>query len=198
MCCPRSTRPDAHPALGASSRAVCTADPRSVHGAGRTRAGRAAVARQMPSIVTPLSCPDRAGLFNPVLLPLHTPPSHPARHCRRRSTPSSGRFLFNPSSLAHSLRPIESPRVAYCPPRAAALLELAPPRQPPPATVDPPRRQPLRPNSDHPSTVGELLVEPSRLPRRERRRLAGIGRSRAAPTAKDPIAGLGILAWCFV
>jgi hypothetical protein len=36
------------------------------------------------------------------------------------------------------------------------------------------------------------------LPGRESRRLAGIGRSHAAPTAKDPIAGFEILAGCFV
>jgi hypothetical protein len=177
---------------------VRAVDPLSVRGAGRTPAGRATVAWQMSSIVTPPSCLDQAGLFNPVLLPLHAPPSHPARHCRRRRSTPSGRSRCNPSSLAHSLRPIPPPRVAHSQQNILLAVSPKPPRQLPPATVDPQRRQPLRPNFDHPSTLGELLVEPSRLPGRERRRLAGIGRSRAAPTAKDPIEGYEILAGCFV
>jgi hypothetical protein len=60
------------------------------------------------------------------------------------------------------------------------------------------RGGPPRPNRNYLSPLGELLVEPHRLPGRERHRLAGIGRSRAAPTAKDPIAALGILAGRFL
>jgi hypothetical protein len=36
------------------------------------------------------------------------------------------------------------------------------------------------------------------LPGRERRQLTGIGRSRAASPARDPIAGLRILSGCLV
>jgi hypothetical protein len=83
-------------------------------------------------------------------------------------------------------RPSAPPGVTCCPSLRPPRRKPGPPRQPPPASVDPPRRQPLRPNSDRLSTLGELLVEHSRLPGREHRRLAGIGRSRAAPHAQGP------------
>jgi hypothetical protein len=56
----------------------------------------------------------------------------------------------------------------------------------------------LRANHGHPCALGELLVEPNRLPGRECRRLAGIGRSRAAPTAKGGIASPQVFPGSFV
>jgi hypothetical protein len=126
------------------------------------------------------------GYLSVVLLPsarhrASTPPLPPPP-----VTPSSGRSRCNPSSLAHSLGPIAPPGSRVAQQNILLAVSPEPPRQPPPAAVDPPSRQPLRPNSDHSSTLGELLVEPSRLPGRERRRLAGIGRSRDAPHGQGP------------
>jgi hypothetical protein len=113
--------------------------------------------------------------------PLRVPQSlHPAV-AAATGDPLLRSFPWQPEPPSTPLGFIAPPRVACCPAKPPPRRHPEPPRQPPSAAVDPPRRQPLRPNSDHPSTPGELLVEPSRLPDRERRRLAGIGWSRAAP-----------------
>jgi hypothetical protein len=73
-------------------------------------------------------------------------------------------------------------------PLDAVLRRVCAVRRPPsiPHAVDPPRRQPLRPNSDHPSSLGELLVESHRLPGREHHQLAGIRPATPPPTVEGP------------
>jgi hypothetical protein len=73
-------------------------------------------------------------------------------------------------------------------PCALPSPEPEPSRPPPPAIAERPRWQLLHPNYGHHPTLGEHVVDPNPSPGRERRRFAGIGRSRAAPTAKGHIA----------
>jgi hypothetical protein len=86
--------------------------------------------------------------------------------------------------------------LAVCP--SHRHLEPPRPRPPPPVTAVCPCRRSLRPNFGHPYALGELMVVPNHLPGRECRRLAGIGRSRAAPMAKGSIASPQIFLGCSV
>jgi hypothetical protein len=72
-----------------------------------------------------------------------------------------------------------------------------PPRPPPPAAAEPRRRPPLRPNHGNLQLLGEHVVEPGRLPGRQRRQLAGVGCARAARPAKGRIASIALILGCF-
>jgi hypothetical protein len=112
--------------------------------------------------------------------------------------PSPARARRRPTTPLASLDPRAPPEVTCCPRPRPPRRKPEPPRRPPPAAVDPPRPAALRPNSNHQSTLGEPLAEPSRLPGRDRRRLAGIWPEPRRPPAKDPIAGFEFLVGCFV
>jgi hypothetical protein len=100
--------------------------------------------------------------------PANHPTLFPRTHCTSQGRALPGQVPSSPS------------------PRAAA------------AAAARPRRRPLRSNLGHPCALGELLVEPDRFTWRECRRLAGIGRSRAAPMAKGGIASPQVFSGSFV
>jgi hypothetical protein len=110
------------------TRSVRAADPRSIRGAGRTRAGRGAVAWRDALIVTPPS--QRAALYKgrrisplPHTTPRRATPLPPSpEHRLLRSSP------FQTAPLAPSLGSTRRPQFICCPPRAVVSPELAPPR----------------------------------------------------------------------
>jgi hypothetical protein len=87
-----------------------------------------------------------------VLLP-HAIPSRQPRRAAPLPPPPESRLLrpspFQLAPLASPLGPSAPPRVAHCPPRAVYSLETAPPRPPPSAAVELPRRRPPCPNPGH-------------------------------------------------
>jgi hypothetical protein len=90
------------------------------------------------------------------------------------------------------------PGVAHCLAKSPPSRHTEPLRPSPPATTVHPHRRPLRPNFCHHRVLGEHMVEPDPFPGWEYCRLAGIGRSRATPTAKGRIASPQIFLGCSV
>jgi hypothetical protein len=135
--------------------------------------------------ITPSSPPAGPVPYLSTATPLCAPPELQTRHRRHRwwargSTHSRRRP--NPPSppLDHPRAPTEahwasSPRVSP---------EPEPPRPSPPIIAVRHRRWPFRTNADHQLALGEHVVCPDPFPGGERRRFAGVGRSRAAPTVQ--------------
>jgi hypothetical protein len=138
----------------------------------------------------PPSSPSRP---SPPLMP--APPRH---HSRRRRARISMPLQCRVNPLGISPSSLGPNRTAPCPGRAPSRRQRHPPRPPPPVPTVHPRRRPLHPNFGHHRALGEHVVESHHLPGRERRRFAGIGRNRAAPTAKGHIARAHFFPWCFV
>jgi hypothetical protein len=136
----------------------------------------------MPSIVTPPSPADRAGLFNPVLLRPRAPPSHPASHCcRRRWTCAAASFHRRPTTPLSSLGHVATPQVTHCHPCALPSPESVRPRVRRRGLVAAARRSSPQPLHRHQLARGEpnrtpvphvALVRPhitaDELPRRRR------------------------------
>jgi hypothetical protein len=102
-----------------------------------------------------------------------------------------------PAALLASLAPSVARAVACCPTFSPSPVFPEPPRPPPLAAAEPRRRPPLRPNPGTPRPLGEHVVVLSRLPGRQRRLFAGVGRARAARPAKGRIALIAIVLGCF-
>jgi hypothetical protein len=168
---------------------VHAADLRSVRGVGSTRAARAAVAQRCSPSVTRRHR-TRVLIKPPCASLAPTPPSHPAAPLpppsvrsilRSRSPPANHSSSFpRPQSTSRG-HVLSKPAPSSPSPRAAATTTAG--------HVDPPRPAALRPNSTHPSTLGEPLAEPSRLPGRDRRRLAGIWPEPHRPRPRTQLQG---------
>jgi hypothetical protein len=85
-----------------------------------------------------------------------------------------------------SLGPIAPPSVAHYPAKRPPLRNTEPPRPPPPATAEHPRRRLLRLNQDRQPTLGEHALDPEPLPGRERRRSRRISGEPAVPWVEGP------------
>jgi hypothetical protein len=139
--------------------------------------------------ITPSSPPAGPVPYLSAANPLCAPPEPQTCHRRcRRWAHRSARSRRRPNPPSPSLGHPRAPMAAHwaSPPRVS--LEPEPPRLSPPAIAEHPRRRLLCPNHGHHTTLGECAVHPDPSPGRERRPFAGVGRSRAAPTAQGPIA----------
>jgi hypothetical protein len=138
------------------------------------------------------------GYLSVVLFPLRAPPSlhtaitTAAGTLQRRSLSP----LTNHSTS--SLDPSAPPGVACCPKPAPSSPETEPPRTSPPAAAVRRCGGPPRPNRVYLSILGEPTLDPELFPGQERRRSRRISGEPAASPAKDPIAGLEILAGYFL
>jgi hypothetical protein len=103
----------------------------------------------------------------------------------------------SPTPLA-PLDPSAPPGVTCCPKPVPSSPETEPPRTSPPVAAVRRRGGPPRPNRVYLSILGEPTLDPELFPGQERRRSRRISGEPAASPAKDPIAGLEILAGCFL
>jgi hypothetical protein len=127
-------------------------------------------------------------LLSPPPAAIAPPPHHP-----RRRRPAAPLPASHGQASAHipSIDPLEPPSATCCSGRARVVAVAVPPRRPPPATVERPRRRDLRPNTGHPQALGEPTDVRCRFPtpgaRPARWNLAGAAASHGqGPNRKPP------------
>jgi hypothetical protein len=138
-------------------------------------------------IIRPSSPPAGPVPYLNASTPLCVPPEPQTRHrrrCRWAHRFARSRRWPNPPSppLGHP----QAPMAAHWVSPSRISSEPEPPRSSPPSITVRHRRWLLHPNTEHQRVLGELVVRPDPFPGREHRRFAGVGRSRAAPTAQGP------------